>query len=235
MSDHGDGSAPSLLELADTGLYLQPTPAGAYYAVGSPEMTPERRLLLVLMSSQSSRRPTMADFCQWTQQRTEQDALAVVFRAQERGWLEGFRQPQGPPPGPLEPIAARTLPALSSSGHGLLADAQGFCIASRGFDSTASDFLAAVSADIASMHERHAAYLADASGTATGAWALVDMAGNSRVGFWPLFIGDHRFVLALGGLPALNHPALVELVWSLTFRYGGPELAATPTPGRQAQ
>ena len=74
-----------------------------------------------------------------------------------------------------------------------------------------------------------------ASGTATGAWALVDMAGNSRVGFWPLFIGDHRFVLALGGLPALNHPALVELVWSLTFRYGGPELAATPTPGRQAQ
>ena len=33
-------------------------------------------------------------------------------------------------------------------------------------------------------------------------------------------VGDHRFVLALGGLPALNHPALVELVWSLTVRYG---------------
>ena len=52
---------------------------------------------------------------------------------------------------------------------------------------------------------------------------IVDMAGNSRVGFWPLFVGDHRFVLALGGLPALNHPALVELVWSLTVRYGGAE------------
>ena len=223
MTNVEAGFKPAAFELAGTALYLQPTPAGAYYAVGSPEATAERRLLLALMSGASSHRPSLADLARWTQQRTEQDTLAVVYRAQERGWLEGFRQPQGPPPGPLEPIADRALQVLSSTGHGLLADAQGFCIASRGFDSTASDFLAAVSADIASMHERHAAYLADASGTATGAWALVDMAGNSRVGFWPLFVGDHRFVLALGGLPALNHPALVELVWSLTVRYGGAE------------
>lgn len=212
-------AAPEL-ELAGTGLYLQPTPAGAYYAVGSPEMTAERRLLLVLMSNPSSRRPTVEDLGRWTQQHTPQATLAVVYNAQERGWLEGFRTPQGPPAGSLEPIAAHALLSLSSTGHGLLADAQGFCIASQGFDASASDFLAAVSADIASMHERHSAYLADASGTGTGAWALVDMAGNSRVGFWPLFVGDHRFVLALGGLPALNHPALVDLVWSLTVRYG---------------
>jgi hypothetical protein len=223
MSIEEVGVMPAAFELAGTALYLQPTPAGAYYAVGSPENTPERQLLLALMGGQSSHRPSLTDLARWTQQRNNHDTLAVVYRAQERGWLEGFRQPQGPPPGPLEPIASRALQVLSSTGNGLLADAQGFCIASTGFDSTASDFLAAVSADIASMHERHAAYLADASGTATGAWALVDMAGNSRVGFWPLFVGQHRFVLALGGLPALNHPVLVELVWSLTVRYGGLE------------
>jgi hypothetical protein len=220
MTDLGQ-LAPAAFELAGTSLYLQPTPAGAYYAVGNPDLNPERLLLLAMMSGASSRRPTIAELCQWTGQRTEQEALSVTYRAQERGWIEGFRQQQGPAPGPLEPIAARALLSLSSTGHGLLADAQGFCIASQGFDATASDFLAAVSADIASMHERHARYLADASGTATGAWALVDMAGNSRVGFWPLFVGDHRFVLALGGLPALNHPALVEMVWSLVARYGG--------------
>ena len=43
-------------------------------------------------------------------------------------------------------IAAQALAVLSSTGHGLLADAQGFCIASRGFDAAASEFLAAVSA-----------------------------------------------------------------------------------------
>ena len=196
-------------------------------------MNPERNLLLNLMSSPASRRATGADLTRWTAQQTEQEAYAVVFRAQERGWIEGFRQPQGPPPGSLEPIATRCLVSLSSTAHGLLSDAQGFCIASQGFDAESSDFLAAVSADIASMHERHSRYLADASGTSTGAWALVDMAGNSRVGFWPLFVGDHRFVLALGGLPALNHPALVELVWALTIRYGGIDQNAPVQPQRK--
>ncbi|MDO8363195.1 MAG: hypothetical protein Q7V88_09890 [Actinomycetota bacterium] len=208
-------------EMVGNGLFLQPTPAGAYHAVASPEITPERSLLLSLMSTPLSRKPSVTSLCRWTLQGSEQASLAVLYRAQERGWVEGFRQPQGPAPGQLEPVAARTLLSLSNLGQGLLSDAQGFCIASQGFDTTASEFLAAVSADIASMHERHSRYLADASGTSTGAWALVDMAGNSRVGFWPLFVGDHRFVLALGGLPALNHPALVELVWSLTVRYGG--------------
>lgn len=214
------GPVTGMYELVGAGFFLQPTPAGAYYAVGNPELNAERYLLLNLMSSPASRRATTNDLVRWTGQQTDQEALAVVYRAQERGWLEGFRQPQGPPPGALEPIADRCLLNLSSTGHGLLSDAQGFCIASQGFDAEASDFLAAVSADIASMHQRHSRYLADASGTSTGAWAMVDMAGNSRVGFWPLFVGEHRFVLALGGLPVLNHPALVEVVWALTIRYG---------------
>ncbi len=216
-----------MYELAGSGLFLQPTPAGAYYAVANPEMNPERRLLLHLMAGPASQRGTVAALAAWSGQPSQQEALAVAYRAQERGWLEGFRSPQGPTPGPLEPIAARCLLALSSTGHGLLSDAQGFCVASQGFDDAASEFLAAVSADIASMHQRHARYLADASGTSTGAWALVDMAGNSRVGFWPLFVGEHRFVLALGGLPILNHPAIVEIVWALTIRYGGLDQSAT--------
>ncbi len=222
-----------MYELVGGGFFLQPTPAGAYYAVGNPELNPERYLLLNLMSSPASRRASAQDLVRWTGQQTEQEALAVAYRAQERGWVEGFRQPQGPPPGSLEPIATRCLLSLSSTGHGLLSDAQGFCIASEGFDATASEFLAAVSADIASMHQRHARYLADASGTSTGAWALVDMAGNSRVGFWPLFVGEHRFVLALGGLPVLNHPALVEIVWALTIRYGELDRVSLATPQRK--
>lgn len=220
MSAPTTGPVTGMYELVGSGFFLQPSPAGAYYAVAHPELNPERYLLLNLMSSPASRRATAQDLVRWTGTQTDQEALAVVYRAQERGWVEGFRQPQGPPPGALEPIATRCLGDLSSTGHGLLSDAQGFCIASLGFDTEASDFLAAVSADIASMHQRHSRYLAGASGTSTGAWALVDMAGNSRVGFWPLFVGEHRFVLALGGLPVLNHPSLVEIVWALTIRYG---------------
>lgn len=207
------------LEFVGRHLYLQPTPAGAYVAVANPDPTPERRLLTSLMRTPQSVRASTADLAWWCRQ-SEAEALDTVLRVQERGWIEGFNQPQGPAAGPLEPIAERAVQALSTTGHGMLADSQGFAMASTGFEPAAAEFLAAVSADIASMHERHAAYLADASGTSTSAWALVDMAGNSKVGFWPLFVGSNRFVLALGGLPALTHPAMVELVWSLVVRYG---------------
>ncbi len=129
------GPVTGMYELVGAGFFLQPTPAGAYYAVGNPELNAERYLLLNLMSSPASRRATAQRPRAWTGQHTDQEALAVVYRAQERGWVEGFRQPQGPPPGALEPIADRCLLNLSSTGHGLLSDAQGFCIASRGFDS----------------------------------------------------------------------------------------------------
>jgi hypothetical protein len=206
-------------EFVGAGLFLQPTPAGAYYAVANPEPSPERRLLLATMRHHTSVRGTPDLFAEWCGQPIDA-ALATVHRVQEHGWLEGFQVPHGPSAGPLEPIASDAVHRLSSSGHGLLADGQGFCVASHGFEVEQSEFLAAVSADIASLHERHAAYLADASGSTSSAWAMVDMAGNSRVGFWPLFVGRDRFVLALGGLPALNQSALVELVWALSVRYG---------------
>lgn len=206
-------------EFVGAGLFLQPTPAGAYHAVAGPQPSPERRLLLATMRHHTSVQATPELLARWCGQPPEL-ALATVHGVQERGWLEGFHTARGPGAGPMEPIAAAAVSRLSSTGHGLLADGQGFCIASHGFDAHHSEFLAAVSADIASLHERHAAYLADATGSSSGAWAMVDMAGNSRVGFWPLFVGLHRFVLALGGLPALNQPALVDLVWALHVRYG---------------
>ena len=216
-----------LYQYVGANLYLQPTPAGAYQAVAGPERTPERRLLLALMRAPLSTKARLDELA-WCSELTDHTTLDVLYHAQERGWVEGFHSPQGPPTGALEPIAEHAVQSLSSTGHGLLSDAQGFCVASHGFDGAAAEFLAAVSADIASLHERHAASLADASGTSTGAWAMVDMAGNSRVGFWPLFVGDHRFVLALGGLPTLNRPSLVQLVWALNVRYG----AGSPATNR---
>ena len=135
------GPVTGMYELVGAGFFLQPTPAGAYYAVGNPELNAERYLLLNLMSSPASRRATTNDLVRWTGQQTDQEALAVVYRAQERGWLEGFRQPQGPPSCALEPISDRFLLNLSITGHGLLSDAQGFCIVCPVFVAESSAFL----------------------------------------------------------------------------------------------
>ncbi|MCB1013508.1 MAG: hypothetical protein KDB10_00110, partial [Acidimicrobiales bacterium] len=62
----------------------------------------------------------------------------------------------------------------------------------------------------------------------TSAWALVDGAGNSQVGFWPLHIGEERFVLSVVGIPRLHQQAFTDLIWVLMLRYGAPATPSTP-------
>ena len=56
-------------------------------------------------------------------------------------------------------------------------------------------------------------------GLTTSAWSLSNAAGNSLIGFWPLWIGVHRFVLIIEGVPFLNQPAFMKLIWALSVRY----------------
>lgn len=202
------------------GYFILPTPAGAYYSVSEGIATPQRRLLCRLMQQDASPRLELDALVAWTNARSPDEALDLLYRVQSSGWVEGFREQQPAPSGTLESELPERLDALSSVGKALLADAQGFSIASRGFAHEIAVELSAVSADLASLHERHSALLGHDMGLETSAWALVDAAGNSRVGFWPLFIGQQRFVLVLGGVPRLNQPALTELIWILSKRYG---------------
>ncbi|MEE9356956.1 hypothetical protein [Candidatus Vondammii sp. HM_W22] len=52
----------------------------------------------------------------------------------------------------------------------------------------------------------------------------MDAAGNSQLGFWPLYFGEQRFVLALNGRPKFNQPAFRDMVWVLAQRYADPKL-----------
>ena len=146
--------------------------------------------------------------------------MELLYHAQNLGWVEGLKAPRHAPAGALEDIIPDLLPVLSNSGKVLLADGQGFYVSSQGFAHEAAEELSALSADIASLHDRHRGLLKNNLGLASGAWALIDAAGNSQVGFWPLFVGDQRFVLVAGGTPHFNQPALTQLVWALSTRYG---------------
>ncbi len=121
----------------------------------------------------------------------------------------------------METLLPELLPELSANGRVLLADAHGFTIAASGFEQEVIDELAALSADIAIVHQKYHRTLDEALSLGSNAWALVDAGGNSQVGFWPLYIGDHRFVLVLDGFSRLNQPTLTTLIWVLATRYGG--------------
>ena len=87
-------------------------------------------------------------------------------------------------------------------------------------NSSMSDEISVLSADIAMMHKRRALGINSRLGLNSQAWSIVDASGNSRLGFWPLNIEDEVFVLAVEGVPSFNRPEFVELVWMLYLRYG---------------
>ena len=144
----------------------------------------------------------------------------MLSHLQKLGWVQGLEQSLDTPSGQLETLLPDMLAQLSVSGKALLADEQGFYISSSGFPHETAEELSGLSASLATLHDRYQGVLKNNLGEGSAAWGLIDAAGNSQVGFWPMFVGEHRFALVIGGLPQLNRPALVSLVWALMMRYG---------------
>jgi hypothetical protein len=70
------------------------------------------------------------------------------------GWIEGCESPRSAPAAALEDLLPDLLLPLSGSGKALLADSQGFYLDSDGFPHEAAEELSALSADLATLHER---------------------------------------------------------------------------------
>ncbi len=202
--------------------YVLPTPAGAYTAVAHRGDDPVHQLLCALLRHETTPLLTQQALERWTDQ-PELEAQESLYLAQSHSWIEGFTQPRQTPGGALETLLPDLLPGLADSGKVLLADGHGFCVACAGFTHEAGVELSALSADIASLDDRHGGLLHRNLHLSSAAWALVDAAGNSQIGCWPLYIDALRFTLVLQGRPCFNQPAFTELVWALSTRYAQEE------------
>ena len=205
------------------GHYLLPSPAGAFHAVASGRRDPARRLLLALMRENESPLAEPARLRHWSGCESDEEALELLYRMQSLGWIEAAKGPRQAPGGALETVLPQRLARLAATGKALLADQQGFHLASSGFHHEAAEELSALSADLAALHQRHAGLLDNNLGLPSAAWALVDAAGNSLLGCWPLHVGAQRFTLVLDGEPRLNQQAFTETVWALNKRYAAIE------------
>jgi hypothetical protein len=200
-------------------MYLLPTAAGAFHAISSREDEPIRRLLLVLLKQEQSLRLSIDSLCGWLEISNDQDALAILHRAQTLSLVQGFQQPQQVSDTGVGRQLKNILPYLSSLGKGLLVDWNGLPLVHSGINETTADVLSALSADLISVQTRHAERLAQDLGLGTQGWAAVDAYGSSRIGAWPIYVGDACFMLVLLGEPRLNQPEFISLVWVLINRY----------------
>lgn len=201
------------------GLYLYPTPAGAYYAVCSEDTDKPRQFLRRILLQKETLPLTIENLQRLMEHDQEQKCLELLHHCQKLNWVQGLTTPQIYPQGALEDILPHFLSKISENGKVLLAEKQGFYLASHGFPHEVAEELSALSAEIATVHDRRSGLLMNNMGLATHAWGIVDVFGNSKVGFWPLFIAKDRFVVAISGIPHFNHPEFVSLVWALTIRY----------------
>lgn len=201
-------------------LYLAPTPAGAYFSVSGIEETPARHFLQYLLAQKNGFKLNDENLQKYMLVKGSDDAPAMLKHMQNLGWVQGLEKPPEAPTDRLETILPDMLSQLSASGKALLADHQGFYISSCGFPHETAEELSGLSASLATLHDRYRGVLKNNLGESSSAWGLVDAMGNSQVGFWPMFIGEHRFGLVIGGLPQMNRPALISLVWALMIRYG---------------
>ncbi len=206
-------------ELAND-LFILPTPAGAYFAVSSTEDSRVRRLLLALLRHRSSPQVTAEFLCTCLETDDEQEALEVLHRAQSLAWVEGYEQPRDLPALGVGKEIDQLVPRLSSVGKGLIIDWNGLSLSRCGINETTADALAALGADLIGLQERHAERLGRHFGQTSHGWAAVDAYGSSRIGAWPLYIGDKRILLVLLGEPRLNDPSFLALVWLLIESYG---------------
>lgn len=213
------------------GQYLFPTPAGAYYAVSENVEEPARCMLFNLLLGASTRLATPAALAAWVGAAGEAEALEVLYRAQQLGWVQGEQRPRHMRGTTLESDSPALLGELSSEGCALLSDVQGFYISGSGFTHEAAEELALLAAELTQAVDRRAGVLRRNLGIAGGAWATVDAAGNSQLGVWPLCIGKFRFCLTLLGTPRFNREAFTELVWMIVNRYG----SGAGTWGRSAR
>jgi len=200
-------------------LYINVTPRGAYYAIQDSENDATRNVLTKLLR-QDETPPLTAKVAEEITGLTGEDAFNFIDRIQSLGLISGQKQLETAPKDNIEDILPELLSSLSDSEKVLLAEHSGLYLGASGFPHEAAEELAAVSANLSEVYQRHKRLLQGNLGFNQHAWGLIDAAGNSEVGFWPLYVGYNQFTLVIHGMPQLNRPGFKHLVWLLMKRYG---------------
>lgn len=197
--------------------YLAVTPAGAFYAVQSASKDAIAKYLMFLLSHESTPLFELKHLDYLHED--NETAMKVLFRLQKLGYIQSLEQAKMAAQGALENVLPDLLAKLSHNGKVVLADEQGFYLAMSGFVHENAEELSALSAGLYEIYQRHSALLGNNLGIKSSALGLVDAAGNSDVGFWPLLFGRTRFSLIIDGVPRFNTEEFAQIVNYLAIRY----------------
>ncbi len=204
-----------------TQLYPKVTPAGAYYAVSGYQPNPSRTLLYSILRLETPKAVTQETLTEWAGTDNYNTALSLLYRLQRLEFLYGEESPTLVAQTDLETRLPEMLGKLSDTGKALLADDNGLYFATAGFHHESAEEVAALAGEVARLSEQHALLIKNNLNINQNSWAICDPSGRSEMAFFPLYFGDNKLILVIGGNPQLQNDNFVELVQVLYRRYGG--------------
>jgi hypothetical protein len=202
-------------QLSDN-VHIIPTPLGAYYATSNPHTGPARELILDMLTNDSTQTVSIEQLRRYT---GKSDPLQLLFRMESVRWIRGLAEAETLPSMHIEDDVPDLLGQLSDSGKALLTDTEGFHLVNAGFSQELAEQLALLAAEISALQHKHGELIRTKLNTGVPALAIVDSGGISNLGFWPLYIGKHQFMLIVAGMPQFDRQAYMYLIWALCRRY----------------
>jgi len=191
--------------------FVTVTPPGCFYAVENNDPTIARQLLQRIMATPVS--PALSSFSALDTEST--------YELQKSGFVVLNEQPVSLPEGNLTSLLPHVLPALSERERVVLTESlQGLYLDYCGVNQTEAEELAVMAATFHTMAKKRNALLVDQLSVNSRAFGVMDPAGNSEIGFWPLHISGNVFTLIILGIPRFNSAQFCTLVWTLIERYG---------------
>lgn len=196
-------------------LYPKVTPAGAFYAVSSPAHSASRILLANILQADVHEQITDERLMKWAQASDLNTALSLLYRLQRLEFLYGEEQPSSV----MMKVSAQgfqeILGQLSDSNKALLVDKDGFYFANIGFNHETAEEVANLASEAILLAEKHSLLVKNNLNIYHNAMGICDPGGQSELTFFPLYVGDIKYILVISGMPLLNSEAFVTLVRSL--------------------
>jgi hypothetical protein len=197
-------------------VHIIPTPLGAYCAASTPEPDAARALILGMMANETTQKVSLETVRKYV---GKNDPLQLLYWMEKSKWIVGRVESDTLSARHIESDLPFLLSQLSSEGTALLADHEGFFLVNAGFARELAEELAIFAAEISRIQGKYSALIRNKLRLGSLAMAVTDSGGNSELGCWPLYIGKHHFMLVISGIPRLDQPAYLHLVWALCRKY----------------
>ncbi len=201
-------------------LYPRITSAGAYYAVSGSEATPSRNLLCSLLKQVNPQPLSLPMLKQLARVEDDSSAMNLLYRLQRLEFVYGTKTPEVLAKGNMEQRLPILMEQLSDTGRALLANDAGLYISAAGFHHESAEEIGALAGEMIRLSEQHSLLISNNLNIHQNAWSICDPSGQSHLAFYPLYFGEYKFVLVIGGKPQLQNEAFVEFVEILYRRYG---------------